>query len=175
MDIGFSAQGHKVVLRPVTPADARAMVDLIHTVAQEGVYFIVEPENVRTEVAQRESLEKVDPANECFFVAEVDGVVAGFVDAKRGASAKERHVATLGIALAPAYRSLGIGPKLMAALEDWARQVGVHKLSLGVFGTNDRARRMYERMGYEVEGIQRRHFLIQGQYVDDFLMAKWLG
>ena len=56
-----------------------------------------------------------------------------------------------------------------------ARARGARKLSLRVLGTNATAMRLYERLGFQVEGTLRDEFCIDGRYVDDVLMAKHLA
>lgn len=174
MEKVIDVKGRKVLVRRPVPDDAPAMLAMVGIIAREGVYFLVEPEDLRNEEQQRERIAKIDPEKEGWFVAFVDGEFAGFVDAKREALGKVRHVAGLGIGLNPRFRGMGIGTLLMQEIEEWARSIGVKKLTLGVFATNTVARRLYEKCGYELEGIQRRHFLIRGEYVDDVVMAKWL-
>lgn len=174
MELAWRVNERRMVLRPATPDDAAGMLEVVRGIAGEDIYFVIEPGELRTEEVQRQQIAGIEPENECWIVAEVDGAVAGHIQVRRGALAKVRHTASLGIALAPPYRNMGIGPRMMAAAEAWARQVGVKKLHLGVFATNDRARRMYERLGYQVEGVQKGQFLIRGTYVDDVLMGKWL-
>jgi RimJ/RimL family protein N-acetyltransferase len=70
------------------------------------------------------------------------------------------------------YRRRGVGRALMQAAEEWAREVGVHKLELHVFPYNDAAIALYEEMGYEREGYRRDHYRRSGGYVDAILMAK---
>jgi RimJ/RimL family protein N-acetyltransferase len=48
---------------------------------------------------------------------------------------------------------------------------GRRKLTLRVLGGNDSARRLYESRGFEIEGTLRGAFLLDGDYVDDHLMA----
>jgi GNAT superfamily N-acetyltransferase len=57
------------------------------------------------------------------------------------------------IAVAPAYRSRGIGSRLMAAAEDLARRRGYTRVGLGVGLENRRARPLYERRGYIDAGL----------------------
>jgi ribosomal protein S18 acetylase RimI-like enzyme len=45
----------------------------------------------------------------------------------------------------------GIGGRLLAFAEDWARGHGCRYITLGVFPGNTRARALYERHGYGVE------------------------
>ena len=49
------------------------------------------------------------------------------------------------------------------------------KVSLNVASTNTRARRLYESLGFVVEGIRNRGIhLSDGRYVDDLLMSIWI-
>ena len=51
-----------------------------------------------------------------------------------------------------AVRSLGLGSKLVMALETAIRERGLTRATLNVEGDNDRARGLYERLGYRVVG-----------------------
>ena len=85
------------------------------------------------------------------------------------------HVADLGLMVAAARRRQGVGTALMNAAEDWARGARVTKLELHVFPHNDPAIRLYEKLGYEREGVRRRHYArADGSYSDVILMAKRL-
>ena len=89
-------------------------------------------------------------------VAELDGRPAGFtflepaVDYFTGQA--DGHIGM--VAVAETAEGKGVGAALMRAAEDWARQNGYPRLHLNVFAANDRARRIYERSGYEVETIR---------------------
>jgi RimJ/RimL family protein N-acetyltransferase len=65
-----------------------------------------------------------------------------------------------------------VATALLAAAEQRARDRGARKLSLRTFSTNPEAIRLYSRFGFEREGLLRAEFLIEGQYVDDILLAK---
>jgi ribosomal protein S18 acetylase RimI-like enzyme len=82
------------------------------------------------------------------------------------------HVA--GLAVDASARGRGVATALLAAAERYASDRGARKLSLRVLGTNAPAIRVYERAGFVREGTLRGEFLIDGSYVDDLLMAKWL-
>ena len=88
-------------------------------------------------------------------VAEVAGEVAGIAGVIRGDRPALRHVAELGITIGPFYRGVGVGRAMMLGIERWATRAGVTKLVLGVFDANVPAQRLYETLGYEVEGVER--------------------
>src|SRR5213596_1578927 len=117
-----------------------------------------------------------DSPPEAHLVAEVDGRMAGYIRLRPVTSLPETvHVLGIaGFAVAPGDRRRGVASALLAAAEQQARARGARKLSLRVFGTNATAARLYERLGFGVEGILRDEFCIGGRYVDDVLMAKHL-
>jgi len=106
-------------------------------------------------------------------VALVDDEVAGYVRLGRatplGAS---DHVLTVsGFAVDPARQRQGIGAALIEAAAAEARARGARRLTLRVLARNEGARRLYERTGFAVEGVLRGEFFLDGEYVDDVLMA----
>jgi putative acetyltransferase len=72
-------------------------------------------------------------------------------------------------------RRQGVGRALLDAAVDWARGAGVRKLELHVFPHNAPAISLYEKLGYEREGLRRAHYRrSDGSYSDVLLMAKQL-
>ena len=52
--------------------------------------------------------------------------------------------------------------------------MGVQKVTLEVFASNEPAIALYLKMGFQEEGRRRREFLIDGNLTDGVLMALWL-
>jgi ribosomal protein S18 acetylase RimI-like enzyme len=107
-------------------------------------------------------------------VAELDGRVVGWGKIEHPtelpASGHVWHVT--GLAVDPSFEGRGAGRVLMEALIELARSRGGRRMTLRVFAPNERARRVYEGLGFEVEGVLRGEFLIgRGRYVDDVMMA----
>jgi ribosomal protein S18 acetylase RimI-like enzyme len=72
------------------------------------------------------------------------------------------------------YREMGIGTKLVARALNWARsQKEVEKIALVVFSNNQMAFRLYQKSGFEVEGVKKRHY-VEGEHVDEIEMALFL-
>ena len=85
---------------------------------------------------------------------------------------KSEHVRVLGMLVVDGYREVGVGTKLMEYALRWARaKKGVEKVTLGVFSENQRAFRLYEKFGFKVEGIRKRHYYIAGKPEDEVDMA----
>ena len=106
-------------------------------------------------------------------VAVADGEVAGYVRLGHPTPlAASDHVLMIrGLAVDPPRQRLGIGKALMDAAADEARARGARRLRLRVLAHNEAARRLYDRSGYVIEGVLRGEFCVDGEYVDDVLMA----
>lgn len=76
-----------------------------------------------------------------------------------------------GLAVDPRAQGAGTGRALMEALIGEARRRGGTRMTLRVFGPNEGARRLYERLGFEVEGVLRGEFRHGDEFVDDVFMA----
>ena len=109
-------------------------------------------------------------------VALADGQVAGYVTLKPAtelrASDHVLHVA--GLAVDESYRRRGVGRALMDAAIAEATRRGARRLTLRVLGPNVAARRLYEDCGFVDEGVLRGEFQLDGEDVDDVLMARAL-
>jgi ribosomal protein S18 acetylase RimI-like enzyme len=76
-----------------------------------------------------------------------------------------------GLAVDPARQGRGIGRRLVQAAQEEAQRRGARKVSLRVLSPNLSARRLYESLGFVVEGVLVGEFRLEGRYVDDVLMA----
>jgi ribosomal protein S18 acetylase RimI-like enzyme len=108
--------------------------------------------------------------------AEVASAVVGYAAlGSATALASNAHVMVVrSVAVDPARQRRGAGRRLMEASVAEARARGARKLVLRVLGVNVRARQLYQSCGFQVEGILREEFFLDGRYVDDVLMARTL-
>ena len=64
----------------------------------------------------------------------------------------------------------------MTALIDAAdKWLDLRRIELTVFADNERAIRLYERFGFEREGIMRAYAFRDGRYADGVMMARLRG
>ena len=113
-------------------------------------------EVTHTEAATLDLALTVLPDGNALLVAEsADGERAGLVYLERMFDYFRRPHGHVGIlAVAAEAEGQGVGRLLMEAAEQWAREQKLEMLSLNVFATNDRARRVYERLGYTPETLR---------------------
>jgi len=115
-----------------------------------------------------------DPADT--LVAVLVGRVVGYAKLRSTRSLPSHaHVLEInGLAVAPDAVGQGIGKTLVEAAVAEAELRGARKVSLRVLGTNAMARRLYAGCGFVEEGVLRAEFLLDGRYVDDVFMARFL-
>jgi diamine N-acetyltransferase len=71
-----------------------------------------------------------------------------------------------------AARGRGLGTEALRLLLDLGfGELGLHRIYLHVFATNERARRLYESAGFRTEGVLREAARIDDAWVDIVLMA----
>jgi ribosomal-protein-alanine N-acetyltransferase len=68
----------------------------------------------------------------------------------------ELHINNL--AIHPMYRRRGIGTALLQHAMRTAAQLGARRATLEVRQSNEEARRIYERLGFETAGIRRNYY-----------------
>ncbi len=105
------------------------------------------------------------------FVALVDGRVVGWCDITPMPRETQAHGGVLGMGVLDGHRSGGVGTVLMRTTLDAAAADGLTRVELTVRDDNVRARALYEKMGFVVEGVKRRAALHDGVHYDLVLMA----
>jgi ribosomal protein S18 acetylase RimI-like enzyme len=125
---------------------------------------------------ERRSFFDDDHRPERYLVAEVDGVVSGYVSMHQNIPLPSHaHVCEInGLAVDPAAQGRGVGRDLVETAVRVAANNGATKVTLRVLGPNTGAKRLYERCGFVVEGVLKGEFILDGQPVDDVLMARFL-
>ena len=166
-----------VRVRPAVPGDAGRLVELASAVAAEPEGWLLAESRWRSETDERRYIRALQRhPDAALIVAELDtGELVGRLSLMRDPHPSSAHVADLGVMVAAGHRRLGVGTALMTAAETWARSARVRKLELHVFPHNGPAISLYEKLGYEREGLRRRHYArAEGGYADVLLMAKQL-
>jgi len=105
--------------------------------------------------------------------AVVEGQVVGMLGLHREARHRRSHAASLGMAVHDAFAGRGVGGALVAAAVETAdRWWNLHRLELEVYADNARAIALYERFGFQREGLMRDHAFRDGAYVDSLVMGR---
>ncbi len=161
-------------IRTVTEADAPALCRYAAALFAENLPGIFK----RPTPTLEEELEFIrahtDAPNATMLVAEDDGVIVGMIGFVGGTLDEERHAGTFGVSVASSRRGSGVGTALIEALIAWAPSAGVTRIQAWAWANNPRAIELYERIGFEREGVCRRAVISDGEAVDVVLLARLL-
>jgi putative acetyltransferase len=112
------------------------------------------------------------PATLTRLVAVIDGKVIGCIGLERFQN-RRSHVGQFGLAVHDAYAGRGAGTALLAAMIDLADNwLNLKRLELSVYADNAGAIALYERFGFEREGLNRAYSWRDGVYADSLAMAR---
>ena len=160
-----------VIIREARENDADAIEKIVNSVASEKYYIV--PERSREDRDQ--AIKEIKKRKGLILVAEVNGRLVGMAHLVPGKFEKNKHVGFLGICILKEFRGKGIGTMMMKHIIEWAeKHKELEKLSLSVFSTNKVAINLYRKFGFEIEGICEKQFKIEGKYVDEIIMGKYL-
>lgn len=169
--------GRTALLRSPVIEDAPQMVEFLKTIAGETEFMLRYPEecvgDVEGEKAFLDGILRSD--TELMIVCEVDGVLAGNCHLSFNTRLKTRHRATVAIGLLSRFWGLGIGTALFQEMITAARDRGLDHLELDYIEGNERARHLYEKMGfYQVAQVPDVYRLKDGSMRQNVLMIKKL-
>ena len=146
--------GTTALFRSPEPEDAAAFLDFFNTVRAETDFLLssaLDPApTLEEERARIES--SLDSPAQLTIAREMDGIIAGNCQLALKPNAKNRHRASLAIALRRAYWGRGIGTAMFTELIAAARAHGVTQLELDYIEGNDRGKALYEKMGFQPWG-----------------------
>ncbi len=84
------------------------------------------------------------------------------------------HIAYLGgLAIHPSFAGKGHGRKMLQEIIDLARQRDFRRIELSVAVINEKAIQLYEKCGFEKEGVLKKYTWLQKEnsFLDEVLMA----
>ena len=157
-------------LRRATPADLDFLVELY---ADEDVRPYLAGGARYDRGALREEIERLERERSAgaILLVEVGGEPAA---AMKWRLENERHrIAHLGaLAVHPALRGRHLADEAARLLQrHLIVELGFHRLQLEVYGFNERAMRHAERSGFVREGVKRKAYLRDGEWVDGVMYA----
>lgn len=163
----------RVVIRDASPEDAVALIGLRKSIFGETDYLLYAPgEYLMTPEEVSAQLEQIAASGHSrSLLAEIDGAPGGLLGAIGSSIPRLRHSAQIYVGVLRRHWGRGLGTALLREVLAWAPEARISRLELFVMKDNDRAIALYERLGFRVEGARRRAYVIDGQPVDDLLMA----
>ncbi len=171
-------KGIRLMFRSLIPADAEAFLvyrkqiplDSTHTMQYQGMKFpsIDEAaERLRTQLEDRVQLS--------IGIFESHRVVGSLNFRMHNPEHPWiQHVGEFGMTVLKEYWGQGLGKRLLLYLDQHARSIGVTRIEANVRTANERGVRLYQGSGFQIEGTRRQAAKINGEYQDEYYIAKLL-
>jgi len=164
-----------LLIRPVRLDDAEEVARILNAAIADGRYTVLDtPLSVE---AEREFIASF-PQRGVFHVAECrpGGRIVGFQDVSPFATYTTAfdHVGVIGTFVDLDWRGQGIGRRLSEATIAAAVAKGYEKLFTYVRADNPAALAFYQAMGFRIVGTAQRQAKINGRYVDEVIIERFL-
>ncbi|MHC1737447.1 MAG: N-acetyltransferase family protein [Ignavibacteriaceae bacterium] len=164
------------ITRKITPEDAPAYLALSTLLDNESVFRAYEPGERPASVSDMGIYiyKLLASGNSIIFLAFDGDKLCGYIEAIGGIYNRNRHSAHINLAVLKEYSGMGVASLLFQDLFCWARELKLRRIDLTVFTYNTPAINLYNKLGFETEGIKKDSFKVDGSFVDEFIMAKYL-
>jgi RimJ/RimL family protein N-acetyltransferase len=154
-----------ITLRRAEPRDVDFLLELMNQDDVVENLAVVRPRD-REGLAEEIERSQAEPQEFGRFVIEVDGEPAGlmgFTQANR-----RSRIANLGsLAVHPDFRGRHIADEAARLFQrHLLHDLGFHRLQLEIYGFNERAQRHAERAGFVREGVRRKAYRRNDEWVD---------
>jgi len=140
-DRGVSKGATDVLVRKFAPSDVPAVLAILEESPEAAAW-------------SRESLLQLDSVTPTAWVAEWEGIVAGFLIGRSAADEFE----ILNMAVSGAHRRRGIGSKLLESALEVSRKAGSARVYLEVRASNEPAIALYKRHGFTECGRRVKYY-----------------
>lgn len=174
------SEEERLILRPLGPEDAAAMLAFLKAVSGETPFMIRDPDEVSFTQEQEEAIlgqRLEDPFLADLSVFTEQGeLIANCCVHRLAETYRLAHRAELSIAIRQSHWHKGLGTLLTRRAIQMAREMpGLESLELTAMGRNRRARALYERMGFRQTGELPRGFRYRdGSYDSEIHMVREL-
>lgn len=162
-----------MVIRKAKLKDFNNLLSMLLALDKETKYMLLEPNERYSDVSRVHGMiqQSIDGSN-LLLVAEVEDTIVGFLSAQRGMLKRIKHTEYIIVRIHEIHRGKRVGTKFFSELDLWANENLITRLELTVMCPNVVAKHLYEKNGFEIEGFKKKSMLVDGEYVDEFYMAK---
>ena len=158
------------MIRKITPQDFHFIYELyMHPEVNKYLHYEPMPEAaftpIFTDLLQRQII----------YIFETNDAPAGMFKLDPNTH-RSGHVAYLGgLAIHPSQSGKGLGSQMMKEIKTYAKERGFLRIELSTALVNEKAIRLYEKAGFQKEGVLRKYTYLQqeNQFLDEVMMA-WI-
>ncbi|MBT2731964.1 GNAT family protein [Carnobacterium sp. ISL-102] len=168
-----------IKIREAIPSDAKKLLNHLQKIALETGYMTMGSEGPgQTIEAKQKEIKLILESDVTVLLVALDKEeIIGIAEVHGNKSPKLKHIGDISISIAKDYWGIGLGTMMMEQLIEWANSPSSHlkRVELTVQARNERARHLYEKMGFKLEAIMPRGVKDEDDYLDVCLMSMMIG
>ncbi|WP_407371152.1 GNAT family N-acetyltransferase [Carnobacterium sp.] len=169
----------EITIREAIPSDAQNVLNHLQRIASETGFMTMGAEGPNKSIEEEyKEIEAILESNRTVLLVALDKEeVIGIAEIHGNDKPKLNHIGDISISIVKEYWGLRLGTTMMEKLIEWAKgpSSNIKRLELTVQARNERARRLYQKMGFELEAIMPRGVKDNGVYLDVCLMSMMIG
>jgi ribosomal protein S18 acetylase RimI-like enzyme len=163
-------RAESICIRELTPNDYESFHKVLDQVSRERRWLALLEAPPLDEV-RRFSDSIAERGGFCLLACDQSEIV-GWCMLERASKEGFRHSEILGMGLLAAYRGEGHGHALLKVLLARARELGISRIALEVFESNEPAIHLYSQFGFRREGLKLGARILDGEAENIVLMAR---
>ncbi len=149
-------EGRRVLFRPLMEEDHKRLYDMFQTVPDADIRFL--KDDVRDPVLIERWISNLNYERVLPLVALFEDRLVGDCSLHFGRKAA-RHMAEVRIFLAPDFRGVGLGSKMLQEAEEVARKMGLKMLTAEVILEHVGVVKAFRRLGFELRSTGEDYYM----------------
>lgn len=160
--------GRTVQIRMFQPQDKEKLIEMYESLSDDAVRWGMPPyARERLEEGWFRNLQNITA-----IVAFYDDKTVGHAQIFKFPHSRRKGTAGLLTYIHQDFQGVGLGTAILDKLIELAKKEGLHRLGLYVVADNKPAIRLYQKMGFKVEGVMKdAYFGEDGKYHDMLVMG----
>lgn len=166
--------GETLVIRVAERSDALALIKYLNIIGGESDFFTFGRGEFKKSIDEEEAIleEYIRQPNQIYLIGQIGNKIVCQMSINASPKPRLQHIGTLGISVSKSHWGKGIGAYILQSSLDWAKRSKIiRKVNLVVVSNNEKAMRLYKKLGFEIEGQIIRDFYINGQFYDSYAMG----
>jgi len=166
--------GEILNIRQASVHDAETVIKFVKAIGDETNNLTFSGSEFTNTIEEEEAIlrDHAEKENQIFVLAFIDGEIAGQMNARASHKPRLRHACEIGISTRKHHWGKGVATEVLTYLIEWAQANPIiRKINLKANVSNKKAIALYERMGFQHEGVHKRDFYLHGEFEDSVSMG----
>ncbi len=169
--------GEKAIIRKAVKEDAENIIIYLNKIGGESDFLTFGENQFKVSLeAEQEFIESANTSNNSIMiVAIIDDEIVSVGSISSTKKERTKHNGILGISIRKQHWGVGLGSEVMEYLISWAKSNGITKrIELLVREDNKIAIKLYEKYGFEREGLLKGDMCVNDVYYNTIMMGLYI-